>query len=355
MWNGPKTGTLDLIRNLLKDRLPEGWRMREGGQKSLRRGRGVASRPDALLTLEAPDKAWAVLVVEAKNRIEPMDVENVLLQARSYGTGEPLIWARYLSPRTRERIVELGGNYADAAGNLRIALSRPALFIETQGSDRDPDPVPRALASLKGRAAGRVVRAVCDFTPPYGVRELAARSKTPLASVSRVLELLYREALLKRERGGIVTEADWDKIIRRWTRDYQLVTSNNTSTWLAARGLASLLKGLPNAARKYAITGSFGAAQLAPVAPPRLLAVYVESASLVSRKLDVRPAETGANVLLIEPYEKVVFERTTKRAGLVLANPSQVAADLLTSPGRGPAEAGALLAWMKDHESEWRA
>ena len=43
------------------------------------------------------------------------------------------------------------------------------------------------------------------------------------------------------------------------------------------------------------------------------------------------------------------------RDGLVLANPSQVAADLMISPGRGPAEAVALVGWMKEHEDVWRS
>jgi len=34
--------------------------------------------------------------------------------------------------------------------------------------------------------------------------------------------------------------------------------------------------------------------------------------------------------------------------------PSQAAADLLTSPGRGPSEAEALIAWMAANEAAWR-
>jgi hypothetical protein len=102
-------------------------------------------------------------------------------------------------------------------------------------------------------------------------------------------------------------------------------------------------------------TGSFAAARLAPVTAQRLLVVFVQEASAAASKLDLRPAEAGANVLLVEPFDPVVFDRTIARDGLVLANPSQVAADLLTSPGRGPAEAEALLAWMKEHEDDWRS
>jgi len=319
-----------------------------------RRGRSDG-RPDAVITIRAPDGGRAVLVVEVARRIDPVDVEAALRRIRASGDGMALLFARYLSPRTRERIVELGGNYADATGNLRLALSRPALFIEARGADRDPHSVPRPLASLKGPAAGRVVRAVCDFSPPFGTRELAARSSTAPASVSRVLGLLHREALVEREGRGVVARAEWEKIIRRWTQDYGLVTSHATSSWLAARGLPAVIERLALNVKKYAVTGSFAASRIAPVAAPRLLVVFVEESGAVAQKLDLRPAEAGANVLLVEPFDAVVFDRTIRRDGLVLAGPSQVAADLLTGPGRGPAEAEAFLAWMKENEDEWRS
>jgi len=238
---------------------------------------------------------------------------------------------------------------------MRLALDSPALFIEARGADRDPAPVPRSLGSLKGPAGGRVVRAVCDFKPPYGVRDLAVRSKTPLGSVSRTLDLLRREALLEREGRGVVRAVDWEKTIRRWTQDYGLVTSNRTSNWLAARGLPAVVSQLPEKVPRSAVTGSFAAARIAPVTEQRLLVVLVPEANVAAGLLDLRPTEAGANVLLVEPFDPVVFDRTIARDGLVLANPSQVAADLLTSPGRGPAEAEALLAWMKEHEDDWRS
>ncbi len=356
MWNERRSGTFDpeRLQEELQRRLPKPWRIRVSKEPPLRR-RGRAERPDALISIEGPDRARTTIVVEAKSRIEPLHVDAALRQARAYEVGVPLIYAPYLSPRARERIVELGGNYADATGNLRLALERPALFIEARGADRDPNPVPRALGSLKGPAAGRVVRAVCDFRPPFGVRELGGRSETAPASVSRVLNLLRREALVERGERGVVLAADWEKLIRRWTQDYGLVKSNTTSNWLAARGLPSLLERMPADVKRYAVTGSFAASRLAPVTAPRLLVVFVEQASVAARKLDLRPADAGANVLLVEPFDPVVFDRTITCDGLVLANPSQVTADLLTSPGRGPSEAEALFGWMKEHEDAWRS
>jgi DNA-directed RNA polymerase specialized sigma24 family protein len=51
----------------------------------------------------------------------------------------------------------------------------------------------------------------------------------------------------------------------------------------------------------------------------------------------------GANVMLLVPFDDVVFERTSKRDGLTVVALSQLAVDLLTSPGRGPSEAEAIL------------
>jgi hypothetical protein len=51
---------------------------------------------------------------------------------------------------------------------------------------------------------------------------------------------------------------------------------------------------------------------------------------------------------------KGAFEGAAQRDGIWYAAPSQVAADLLTSPGRGPAEAEELINWMRLNEEAWR-
>jgi hypothetical protein len=59
-------------------------------------------------------------------------------------------------------------------------------------------------------------------------------------------------------------------------------------------------------------------------------------------------------VLLVEPTDDLVFEGATEYRGVRYAALSQVAADLLTNPGRGPAEGEALLEWMRENEEAWR-
>lgn len=54
-------------------------------------------------------------------------------------------------------------------------------------------------------------------------------------------------------------------------------------------------------------------------------------------------------------FDDVVCERTSTKNGVTIAAVSQVAADLPTSPGRGPNEAEALMQWMQENEDAWRA
>lgn len=275
--------------------------------------------------------------------------------------GSPLlVTAPFLSARAQEVLVELGASYADATGNMRLALERPSIFLETRGADRDPTRERRPLKSLKGPAAGRVVRALCDFVPPYGVRTLAERSSTPLGTVSRVVNLLDQELLLKRDDAGRVVDVDWLGLLRRWSRDYDVKTSNRLFALLEPRGLSELAEKLRSWSGRYAWTGSMAASR---IAAPRLATIYVDNAGLAAEQLALASTDAGANVWLLEPYDDVVFERTRApgfslepgpEKALVCAAPSQVAIDLMTGPGRGPQEAEALLERMQRAEDEWR-
>lgn len=343
----------ELLRNLER-RLPPGWTV-SGLRESRTSGRQSGRwRPDALLRITAPDGTTSEILVEAKSKIDPKDVPSAVAQARAYRSEPILVAAPYLSPRTRERLVEWGVGYGDSTGNLRIVIDRPSMFIEAVGAQESPWTESRPLRSLKGPAAGRVVRALCDFKPPYGIRELGERAGISASTVARVVEVLDREAILQREPRGRVLTVDWKALVRRWVQDYSLTDSNRTANFLEPRGLSALVERFRGGA-DYCLTGSLAASVVAPVAPARLAVIYVRSIRDTAELLTLRPTEAGANVLLAEPFDRVVFDRTWQREELTYAAISQVAADLLTSPGRGPAEAEELIDWMSRNEDGWRS
>ena len=296
------------------------------------------------MEVRAPDGSKALLLIEAKKHLEPRRVPMILDQVRRYGKGTPLVASDFLTPRAREVLAECGAGYADTTGNFRLVLSRPALFIETKGADRAPWPDERPLKSLKGRAAGRIVRALCDLDPPFAVREFAARAGVSVASASRVLALLDREAIVERGSMSVVNRVQKADLIRRWVREYSILGSNRTDNFLEPRGIPALLTKLKSAEFRYAVTGGLAASWASSAAaPPRAAAIFVENIPRTSEAMDLRRAETGSNVMLVEPFDDVVFERTWERDGIRCVALSQLCADLLTGPGRDPAEGEQLL------------
>ncbi|MGE0454020.1 MAG: hypothetical protein AB7O37_18135 [Vicinamibacteria bacterium] len=291
-----------------------------------------------------------------KAHLDARDVLPLVAWLQQTARGRPaLVWSEYLGPRTRQLLREAGVSYGDATGNLRVALDRPAVFLEATGAASDPRARRRPLRSLKGPAASRAVRALCDFREPYGVRELASRSGTSLGTLARVVDLLDREAVLVRDAAGRIVEVLVPELIRRWAEDYELTKTNRVRYCLEPRGLEALTDRLRKAGSDYCLSASLAAARRAPVAAPRLGVVYVEDADEAMQSLGLRAVDAGANVLLAMPYDPVVFERTWEADGLRFAALSQVAVDLLTSPGRGPAEADALLEFMAAKPGSWRA
>jgi len=94
---------------------------------------------------------------------------------------------------------------------------------------------------------------------------------------------------------------------------------------------------------KYAVTGTLAASWVAPVAPPRTVTIFVDNLPKAASSLDLRRADSGSNVTLLEPFDAVVFARTREREGIRCVSLCQMAADLMTGPGRDPAEGEELL------------
>ena len=169
-----------------------------------------------------------------------------------------------------------------------------------------------------------------------------------------MLALLDSETLITRAGRGRIASVDWAALLRRWAGKAPIESRGRLRTYLEPRGLSMLLGRLAKSDEKYAITGELAAAAYAPTAPARLATIWVRDAEAAAARLALRPADAGANVLLLEPGDDGVFDGAAQRDGLWYAALSQISVDLLTSPGRGPAEGSELIQWMHVHEEAWR-
>jgi hypothetical protein len=357
----------------LEQRVPNTWRFE---LRSPEAQGPFGTRLDALLRVGAPDGRWTDLGVEVKASFYPRDIYGLSSQLGGLwprdprpnerrplppGLGGMLLVSRFLTERTRTMLREAGFSYADATGNVLIDIAAPSMLVVLEGARVNPNPPDKTLRSLKGPGAANVVRALIDFRPPYTLRDLASRAELPLGTASRTISYLVDEALVFRDdERGPIERVDWPRLLRRWVSDYSVTGANRAAFFLEPRGVEALRPRLDQLSMPYALTGTLALPDEARVADPALAAVYVANLDTAAQRLELRTVPGAANVVLLEPPDPDFIRRATDWRPptgawrLPQVRLSQVAADLMTLPGRGPAEAEALLAWMEGREDAWR-
>ena len=355
-----ETAIIDAAVSWLNLALPTGWVAERSSLNVSGPNSREATTIDPVITLKGSNSS-ATFVVEAKQSVSPRDVERLMAglsrTLRAFANISVLVVAPWLSARTQELLRRDEINYVDLTGNAWVRADYPAVFIRTVGAARNPEPAARQAARLRGPKAGRLVRALVDVRPPYGVRELAEAIGLTAGYVSRLLDALDRDALVDRSRKGEVVAVDYPALLRRWVETYDVLKSNDARRYRCARRTTkgiSRLRSLPSPGQ-VAVTGSFSAGRIAPVAAPALLLAYATDIAATADALNLLPADEGANVILLRPFDEAVWSRLDRVDGVSFVAPSQAAADCLTGTGRMPAEGEALLAWMVDNEESWRA
>lgn len=356
----------------LRDLVPAAWEIERSALQMAPAG-GEQRRVADALSIRGDSGAQATMIVEAKSTISPRAIE-ALFSSRltttylQIGSDYPLLFvAEWLSPRTRELLEERGANYLDLTGNAFIRLPQPALFIRTQGSSKSPLPKRTAEVRLRGAKAGRLVRLLLDVRPPFGVRDLAEASGVAVSYVSRLLDTLDRDALIERTDQGGVGGVDVPRLLRRWAESYDVFASNQAVTYLAPKGPKDVLRRLPGLTNsgRVAVTGSFAAVRLEPVAGPSFLMMYAWNQELLAERLGLLPTEEGSNIALLTAYDPIVWEANEEGGGtwdredvpdpVRYVAPSQVAIDCLTGNGRMPQEGEAVVKWLMANTDVWRA
>lgn len=303
------------------------------------------------LEVTSEDGATASLAVITRKRLEPRSLTRLPLTERP-----TLVFAEWLSPRSRDLLRERQVGFADSTGNAELRLSRPALTIRTDGADRDPNPKPTSGPTLRGPRAWALMRTLIEVRPPYTAGDLSARLGIDNGYVSRVLQTLTDERLIERAPRRPVTGVEWEPLLRQLASTYSLFDNNETSTWVASSGLERLLNDLVGKdRRRWTVSGSFAASGLVSVTAAETAVIYTDDPERVAKLGRLLPTRTGANVVLVKPFDPIVFDRLRGDGNYPRASVAQTAIDLLTGNARMPEEGEALLGWMKRNEPRWRS
>jgi hypothetical protein len=301
-------------------------------------------------------------MVVGQKRFGPRDADALVggmnRRLRDVASVEMLVIAPALSARTRELLAASAINYLDLTGNAHIAIEYPAVLIDRHvGARARGKPSEAAVPGLRGDKAGRLARVLVDAAPPFAVTELEEATGLSRGYVSRVLDSLADQALIRRGARGVVEHVDWSALLRARAMVYDVLRTNGSRRFIARSGARAYLErlveldfGLP-----WAVTGSFGASGLAPVTAPSLLLVYADPAMPIVAADDLLSADEGADVIVITASDDDALARTWQRGKVPVVAPSQLVLDCLTGPGRMPAEGDALITWMTANEPVWRA
>ncbi len=340
--------------DLLAKRLPPTWIV----QRS-ERADGMAGFD---LVVRSPvSGGQASLLVEVRRSFQPRDLAaltgGLFYRLRDRAGKVPiLLMAQYLSPRSREMLAREDINFIDLTGNVRLLLEYPGLFVTAEGAQVDPAPTQRRARGLRGAKVGAVVRTLVDAVPPYTGAQLARAANVNEGYLSRILETLADEGLVERTRSGPVVSVDWSGLLRQRAAALTLLRASGTFRYVARDGTRATLEELARVTEDdVAVTGSFAAARLAPVAPSVQLIVYTMNPRDLADRLRLVEVESGADTVLIRPDNRVALRGARRDAtGAQFVAPSQIAIDCLSGPGRMPAEGEAVLSWMLANERTWR-
>jgi hypothetical protein len=299
---------------------------------------------DARLTIRTPNGASAALAIGTRRQLDPRLVGEVTGALKTAAADAFLVIAPFLGARTRERLADEGVGYVDLVGNMRLVLDRPTVFIASRGDERSPWAAARDSRSLHAAKASRLVRALCDGTPPFGVRAMAAAIGTDPGYVSRLYDLFHREELCERTARGPVVVVHVARLLRRWAQDYRFSSLHRFVPLVHPHGVPGALGALRAAGVPYALTARAGAAALLGSALPGVAVAYVDNPERIAATIGATPAETGGgNLLLVDPFDRFVFDGVWEAAGLRYAARAQIIADLLDSPPPAASQAALLL------------
>ncbi|MFF8437283.1 helix-turn-helix domain-containing protein [Streptomyces bacillaris] len=324
---------------------------------------------DIVVTVQAEGEgSYAQLLVDVKlTGVSPRTVEEVLLakldllrQLNHHTT--LLVLTPWLSRQTQKLLRRHDISYLDLMGNVSLRVPRPAIVIHTEGATRAPQALAKepGRTTLAGPKAGRLVRLLTDVHPPYRAGELAQVSGLSLGYVSRLLDTLEDQLLIRRD-GRVITSVDWPNLLRARAARETLLRKGSYVGLLAPNGVPAVIErirhlpqsGLDN----IAVTGTYAAHTVAPLAVGGQLMVYTSpllDEDDLGEELGLLPVDENADVLLLQARDRSVFERTKIVDGIPHVALSQVALDCLAGPGRLPAEGEAVIEYMKAHQRRWQ-
>ena len=297
------------------------------------------------------------LLVEVKTEGLPRTLRDAGEQLRAYVESLPdaygVLVAPYISDRGRALCQQLGVGCLDLAGNVYLAFDQ--VFIAKSGYP-NPAPVRRLRRALFSPRSTRVMRVLlADPARRWYVRDLAAEATISLAQTSALKRALLEQDLLSEERRRIWL-AKPEELLREWAKSYTYDEANAVRSFYSMLRLPQLEERIAAECEqrnmRYALTLFSGADRVAPFTRYDRAAAFVEGGlDDIIAASELKSVPTGANLLLLRPYDEGVFYGLQEIRGAKVASDIQLYLDLRNYKGRG--EEAAEFLYERHIRKQW--
>lgn len=267
-------------------------------------------------------------------------VRRIQNEPASYG----IFVAPYIAPRSAAICKESGIGYVDLSGNCSIAFQQ--IFINREKSGNQ-FPFKTGLLSIYSPKSERILRVLLVY--PYRTWkaiDLAKEAQVSLGMITQVSKKLIEEEWLKKTSQGITLNQP-ENLLADWSNNYT-IKRNALNNFYSMKSLQDVEIEIADTCNKmnipYALTGFSASNRLAPMVRGQRAMIYVSrDIDSVAKKVGLKAVESGANIVLIQPYDDGVFWNAEPIADLKISDPVQVYLDLKRYPGRGEEAADFLF------------
>jgi hypothetical protein len=301
---------------------------------------------DVLFRVSRPGSFFDI-VAQVKTNGQPRFARNAVYQLTRYLERNPdafgVFIAPYISNQSAEICTTEGIGYLDYAGNCRLVFE--GIYIEEKGNP-NPDSEKRYLRSLFAPKAERVLRVLLlNPKTPWKMKYLAEESQVSLGQVSNIKKLLVDKELISCQDAGFILLKP-EELLEEWASRYTFRRSPQSNYYsMNAPGIteADIAELCSRKGIRYALAGFSAAARRVSHIRYQKVMVYVENPSIIAAALKLEQVSSGANVMLMEPYDSGIFIGAEQRDGMEITSSIQTYLDLRNYRGRGEEVALVLL------------
>lgn len=301
----------------------------------------VAGLADFTVEIQHDNRLYRI-AGECKAQGFPQQLNHAIAQLLRYRykvgrNDELMVAAPYITPEGAKVCRDDKVSYFDLAGNCRIAMG--TLYIERTGL---PNPFQKnvmAAPSLYGMRGERILRTLLqDPKRPWKVIPLKEQTGASAGTVSIIRKLLIDRDWAKDTSDGILLTQP-EKLLQDWAHVWgrrpfkPLPYFSRLSQPEVEHKMAEFAQ---REQHKLALTGAAGAWRYAPMTRYQRTQVYWDGEpEALAQAMEFKKTDSGANVHILTPRDRGVFDFSETIDGVPVVCPVQVYLDLQRDPARG--------------------